>query len=176
MIEPSKFTAPDFLQNFHDLELQYINEIEEMITSQLFNTGHLVFGEESSDILEFSGKTNYKIRIKRPHKNVWSIPIQLLKESIRNVLRSGKLPEDKISKIEKKKVTKTNYDLPIQLLLQSVPQNEFLARTFVGNYVTHKVYGEGIIKRITENENVEVEFKDKEVLLKPNFCMLKTSN
>ncbi|MFQ5584535.1 MAG: hypothetical protein ACE5GL_08895, partial [Calditrichia bacterium] len=113
MIEPSKFKDPDLLQNLHELEMRYIDEIEEMIISRLFSVGQLSFGEADDEILEFSGKTNYKIQLKRPNKNVWSIPIQLLKEAIRKVLRTGELPEAKIGKLEDRKLINSNYDIPI---------------------------------------------------------------
>lgn len=172
MIEPSKFRFTDFNTNLHELEIQFVEEIENLIVSRLFDEGKLEISE--NEIIEFSGRTNYKIRLKRPHKNVWSVPIHVLKENIRKVLRNGGAIEGKIVNLDDRKVNDSNIELPIKILLQSVPEDEYKNRTFVGNHVTHKIYGEGIIQRITENENIEVAFKDREVLLKPDFCALIT--
>lgn len=172
MIETSKLKGADFRQNFEELEGQYVNEIENIISSNLFEKGHLPINQGKSDKVEFFGRTNYKIRLKQPNKNVWSVPIQLLKKSIQSVLRKGGNIDAGLVSLGEKKNT-SNYELPIKLLLKSVPREEFNKRTFVGNAVDHDVYGEGVITAINDTGNVEVKFKDREVLLKPEFCKLK---
>lgn len=173
MIETSKLPSTDFEKNFQELEGQYVNEIEGIISAQLFEKGHLAGDHEKADDLEFFGRTNYKIRLKQPNKNVWSVPIQLLKKSIRKVLRNGGNIEEGVITGSGKKKSEASYEMPIKLLLKSIPGEEFQKRTFVGNTVDHKVYGEGIIKGINDTGNVEVKFPEREVLLKPEFCKLK---
>jgi hypothetical protein len=172
MVETSKLKGADFQQNFGELEVQFVDEIEDIISSQLYQRGYLNPNHGSTDNLEFFGKTNFKIRLKLPNKNVWSVPIQLLKRSIQRVLRNGGDIES-LSLLDKKG-NLSDYELPIKLLLKSIPQEEFSKRTFVGNAVCHDVYGEGEIKSINETGNVEVSFKDRQILLKPEFCKLKT--
>lgn len=173
MIEASKLKGVEFHENFEEVEAQYIDEIENIISSQLFEKGHLRFEEEED--LEFFGRTNFKIRLKQPNKNVWSVPIQLLKKSIGSVLRNGGNIEAGIAFISEGRKQASDYELPIKLLLKSIPKEEFEKRTFVGNPVDHEIYGGGVIMGINETGNVEVKFEDREVLLKPEFCKLKTS-
>jgi len=173
MIETSKLPSTDFEQNFEELEEQYVNEIEGIISAQLFEKGHLARDHEEADDLEFFGRTNYKIRLKQPNKNVWSVPIQLLKKSIQKVLRNGGNIEEGVTTSSTKKKSETNYEMPIKLLLKSIPEEEFQKRTFVGNSVDHEVYGEGVINGINDTGNVEVKFQERKVLLKPEFCKLK---
>lgn len=172
MIETSKLPSTDFEKNFEELEGQYINEIEGMISAQLFEKGHLPVNQEEVDEVEFFGRTNFKIRLKQPNKNVWSIPIQLLKKSIQKVLRNGGNIEEGVT-IASTKKSEANYEMPIKLLLKSIPEEEFQKRTFVGNTVDHEVYGEGVIKSINDTGNVEVKFQERQVLLKPEFCKLR---
>lgn len=173
MIETSKLPSTDFEKNFEELEGQYINEIEGIISAQLFEKGHLSGDHEDAEDVQFFGRTNYKIRLKQPNKNVWSIPIQLLKKSIQKVLRNGGNIEEGVFTASKKKKSEANYEMPIKLLLKSIPEEEFQKRTFVGNTIDHEVYGEGVITSINDTGNVEVQFQEREVLLKPEFCKLK---
>ena len=45
--------------------------------------------------------------------------------------------------------------------------------SFVGNPVIHPTLGDGKVIRISDSGNVEVQFKDRTVRLKPNFIKLK---
>ncbi|MFZ0389385.1 MAG: hypothetical protein WAN36_02915, partial [Calditrichia bacterium] len=121
--------------------------------------------------LEYAGKTNFKIRFKRPNKNVWSVPFQDFRESIRHVLREGRLNAVEAEEDHQKETM----DLPTLLLLHVLPDEEFARRSFVGNKVDHPTMGEGRIVRITASGNVVVEFLERQVKLKPGFIKLKTS-
>jgi hypothetical protein len=173
MIETSNLVGVDFQENFEELEDRFVDEIENIISSQLFEKGCINSSQNANDHLEFFGRTNFKIRLKQPNKNVWSIPIQLLKKSIKQVLRNG--GDIETLSLHEKKNDRMGYELPIKLLLKSVPEEEIRKRTFVGNIVAHSIYGDGIIKAINGTGNIEVKFKDREVLLKPEFCKLKMS-
>ena len=61
------------------------------------------------------------------------------------------------------------------MLLNVLPEKEYKKRSFVGNPVIHPTYGEGIVVRISDTGNVEVQFKERLVRLKPNFIKLKTN-
>lgn len=173
MVEASKLKGADLRQNFGELEVKFVDEIEDIISSQLFQKGFLNPNHGRTENLEFFGRTNFKIRLKLPNKNVWSVPIQLLKRSIQMVLRNGGDIES--LSLADKKGNLSGYEIPIKLLLKSIPLEEFIKRTFVGNAVCHDVYGEGEIQGINETGNVEVKFKDRQILLKPEFCKLKMS-
>lgn len=171
MVETSKLKSADFRQNFGELEAKFVDEIEDIISSQLFENGFLKANHSPTENIQFFGKTNFKIRLKLPNKNVWSVPIQLLKRSIQAVLRNG--GDVELLSLSDKKEDLSGYEFPIKLILKSIPQEEFDKRTFVGNAVCHDVYGEGEIKSINDTGNVEVRFRDRQVLLKPEFCKLK---
>ena len=171
MIETSKLKGVVFHENFEELEDRFVDEIEDIISSQLFEKGRINCEQMENGVVEFFGRTNFKIQLKQPNKNVWSVPIQLLKRSIKKVLRNGGNLESLT--VPEKKNNQSGYELPIKLLLQSIPKDEFRKRTFVGNTVDHSIYGEGVIKNINDTGNIEVEFKDREVLMKPEFCKLK---
>jgi hypothetical protein len=171
MIETSKLNGVDFHENFEALEDQFVDEIENIISSQLFEKGCINSEKNENGEVEFFGRTNFKIRLKQPNKNVWSVPIQLLKRSIKKVLRNGGNLESLT--VPEKKSARSGYEVPIGMLLKSIPDDEFKKRTFVGNTIDHSVYGEGVIKGINDTGNIEVEFKDREILLKPEFCKLK---
>lgn len=173
MIETSNLKGVDFQENFEELEDRFVDEIEDIISSQLFEKGCVNTAQNANDHLEFFGRTNFKIRLKQPNKNVWSIPIQLLKKSIKEVLRNG--GDIETLSLPEKKNDRLAYELPIKLLLKSIPLEELKKRTFVGNTVDHSIYGDGIIQGIHETGNIEVKFKDRKVLLKPEFCKLKMS-
>jgi hypothetical protein len=66
-------------------------------------------------------------------------------------------------------------DLPTVLLLNVLPEKEYKKRSFVGNPVIHPTYGEGIVVGISDTGNVEVQFEERLVRLKPNFIKLKTN-
>jgi len=70
---------------------------------------------------------------------------------------------------------KEKIDLPTTLLLNVLPELEYKNRSFVGNPVVHPTYGEGKVIRISDSGNVEVQFKERLVRLKPNFIKLKTN-
>lgn len=171
MIETSKLKGVDFHQNFEELEERFVDEIENIISSQLFEKGCINSEPNENGDVEFFGRTNFKIQLKQPNKNVWSVPIQLLKRSIKKVLRNG--GDLETLTLPEKKSNRSGYEVPIKILLQSIPEDEFKKRTFVGNAVNHSVYGEGVIKNINDTGNIEVEFNDREILLKPEFCKLK---
>lgn len=175
MVDPGKLKGMDFAEHFESLETAFVGELENMIFAQLLQHGKVSVGDTEDDVLEFSGRTNFKIRVKRPRKNVWSIPVQLLKDSIRKVLREGRMFTENNEPTSGKRKKPSNLDLPIKLLLQSIPREEFFKRSFVGNSVEHEVYGEGVIKRITDTGNVEIVFGDRVALLKPGFFKLKVS-
>lgn len=173
MIESSVLEQLNFAENYSELEEQFVSELENMILSQLIENGRVTSQAKGEDVIEFAGRTNFKIRVKRPNKNVWSIPIQLLKEAIRKVLREGKLLTTGGSYAVSKTGKPSHLETPLKLLLASVPEEEYRKRSLVGNLVTHEVYGEGIIRRITNTGNVEIEFENKVALLKPGFFELK---
>jgi hypothetical protein len=174
MINLTKLENTNFNEVFTNLETVYVNELENMLVSNLIENRKVEVSGTESDSLEFLSKTNFKLRLKRPNKNVWSISLQALKNSIKKVLRLGMLvPLD-----EKKQITKAKteiLDLPVLLLLHTIPDKEYESRSFVGNRVIHPKLGEGIVHKISDSGNVEIQFREKTVLLKPNFIKLKLS-
>ena len=81
MIEPLKFESPDFSEVFETFENMYVEELTTMMIDKLFEEKTLSIPGIENEILEFAGRTNYKIRLKRPNKNVWSIPLQDIRDS-----------------------------------------------------------------------------------------------
>ena len=174
MINPSELENKNFNEVFPDLEALYIDELETMLVSNLIENKKVEIVGKEADVLEFIGKTNFKLRLKRPHKNVWSISLQSLKDSIKKVLRIGELVP--LTNNSHKILEKTDtIDLPVLLLLHTIPGIEYENRSFVGNKVIHPKLGEGKVNRISDSGNVEIQFNDKTVLLKPNFVQLKIS-
>lgn len=172
MIEPLKFESPDFSEVFETFENMYVEELTTMMIDKLFEEKTLSIPGIENEILEFAGRTNYKIRLKRPNKNVWSIPLQDIRDSIKKVLREGKLlpVEGKPTAADEKN---KNHNLPLNWLLHILPEDEYRKRSFVGNIVQHPTLGEGEMLRITDSGNVEVKFAARTAMLKPNFIQLK---
>ncbi len=174
MIEPNKFSSADLNQALHELEDRYIDELEDMLISQLMDQKSVQLYGETDEVLEFAGRTNYKIRLRRPNKNVWSISFKDFRESIRKVLRTG--PSKILDENDSTAVAKEeNIDYPTTLLLHVLPNDEYKNRSFVGNRVIHPTWGDGRIVSILDSGNVEVEFPDRKVVLKPNFIKLITA-
>ena len=174
MIEETKFKSVVFNQALLELEDTYVNELEDMLISTLMEQKTVQLQGNIDEVIEFAGRTNYKIRLRRPNKNVWSIPFRDFRESIRKVLRigtSGLLDNGSQDTILKKE----KIDFPTALLLNVLPEKEYKKRSFVGNPVVHPTYGDGRVIRISDSGNVEVQFKDRMVRLKPNFIKLKTN-
>ena len=174
MIEETKIKSVVFNQALLELEDAYINELEDMLISKLMEQKSVQLHGNFDEVIEFAGKTNYKIRLRRPNKNVWSIPFREFRESIRKVLRigtSGLLNNGSQNAVLKK----AKIDFPTTLLLNVLPEQEYKNRSFVGNPVVHPTYGEGSVMRISDSGNVEVQFKERIVRLKPNFIKLKTN-
>lgn len=174
MIEPSKITSSDLNQALHELEDLYIDELENMLMSQLMDQKSVHLYGKTDEILEFAGRTNYKIRLRIPNKNVWSISFKDFRESIRKVLRTGpsKILDGNGSTTPTRE---ENLDYPTNLLLHVLPNDEYKNRSFVGNKVNHPTWGVGKIVSISDSGNVEVEFTNRKVILKPNFIKLVTA-
>ncbi len=172
MIDTSDLKHFDFSRHYPEMEERFIFEIETMIFETLIQQGRVAIEGDENNVLEFYNRTNFKVRVKRPQKNVWSIPIQTLRNAIRKVLREGHLRREDGSLAIKIDTRPAKLDVPVQLLLRLVPEDEYVKRSLVGNKVRHNVYGEGRIQRITETGNVEVAFKDKIVKLKPQYFEL----
>jgi len=174
MIEETKIKSVIFNQALLELEDTYINELEDMLISKLMEQKTIRLHGNFDEVIEFAGRTNYKIRLRRPNKNVWSIPFREFRESIRKVLRigtSGLYNNGSQNALLKKE----KIDFPTALLLNILPEKEYKNRSFVGNPVIHPTYGDGEVIRISDSGNVEVQFKDRMVHLKPNFIKLKTN-
>ena len=173
MIDTNMFTSPEFQENFQRLEIRFVEELEHTIIAHLMEQRSIALPDLPEEVIEFAGKTNFKIRIKRPNKNVWSVPLQEFRHAIRQVLREGKLP----SLEEVQKAPRNHHEETIKatlLLLHILPEEEFYKRSFVGNKVVHITLGEGEIVQITETGNVVVDFSNRRVKLKPAFIQLKT--
>ena len=173
MIDPNMFTSSEFQENFQRLELQFVAELEHTIIARLMEQRSIALPDFPEEVIEFAGKTNFKIRIKRPNKNVWSVPLQEFRHAIRQVLREGKLPS--LEAVQKAPRNHQEETMKATLLLLHVlPEKEFYKRSFVGNKVVHITLGEGEIVQITETGNVVVDFSDRRVKLKPGFIRFKT--
>ncbi len=172
MIEPTKIKFSDLRQALQELEAQFVNELEDMLISQLMEKKSVQLYGQKDEVLEFAGKTNYKIRLRRPQKNVWSVSFKDFRESIRKVLRNGtsRLVSEGTPLAKRNKL-----DLPTSLLLNVLPAQEYENRSFIGNKVTHPMWGEGNIVSISDSGNVEVQFTERIVTLKPNFIKLETA-
>jgi len=173
MIDPSKLEDFDFLKDYEALEEQSVIEIENIIIAQLIENGRVTAEPLTEDTLEFAGKTNFKLRVKRRNKNVWSIPTDQLRNAIRMVLREGKIREENDYYVTTKTGKPAPLDRPLKLLLGAIPEEEYARRSFVGFPVEHEVYGEGFIRKITDTGNVEIQFENRVALLKPGFFRLK---
>jgi len=169
MIEPTRFTSPDFNQVFGEVEATFVDELEKLVISRLIENKTVKLPGAEDEVLEYAGRTNFKIRIKRPHKNVWSIPYKSLREAIRSVLRRGKL----LPVVEKANKRSEERELALPWLLHILPEEEYYRRSFVGNKVVHPSLGEGEVEEITDTGNVKVKFSDRVAMLKPSFVKLK---
>jgi hypothetical protein len=171
MIETPKNKFSTLDQAMFNLEEIYINELEDMLFSRLIEDKRIQLDGDVNEIIEFAGKTNYKIRLRRPNKNVWAIPFKNFRESIRAVLREG---TDKLKIKENHSNSQSNeMKFATSLLLNILPEKEYNIRSFVGKRVVHPKWGEGKILSISDSGNVDVQFKDRVVRLKPNFIKLK---
>ncbi len=170
MIDPTRFVSANFTDNFPELEEEAVAELEHLLFSRLLEQGQVAVGGE---VLEFAGRTNFKLRVKRPNRSVWSIPLKQIRDSVRRILREGlQVLEQEPFVPARGSRTSTTIE-GLRLLLQSIPPEEYLSRSFIGNEVEHQVYGVGKILRINSSGNVEIEFPEKCVLLKPEFFRLK---
>ncbi len=170
MIEPTRFTSSDFHRIFEEVESEFVDELEKLVISKLIEIRTVQMPGAESEVLEYAGRTNFKIRVKRPHKNVWSIPYKSLREAIRRVLRKGEL----LTVVEKANKRSEEQDLALPWLLHILPEEEYYRRSFVGNKVVHPSLGEGEVEEITDTGNVKVKFRDRVAMLKPSFVKLKT--
>jgi hypothetical protein len=172
MIEPGKLTSSDLNVALQDLEDSSIVELENMLISELLAKKSIRLHGRFEEVLEFAGRTNYKIRLRQPNKTVWSVSYKDCRESIRKVLRLGTptiFGEGQISRTDKK----DQLDHHTTLLLNILPEQEYEMRSFIGNPVVHPNWGIGRLTRINENGNIEVQFEDRTVRLKPDFIKLK---
>jgi hypothetical protein len=172
MIEPCKLKSSDLNVALQDLEESSIIELENMLLTELLDKKSIRLHGRFEEVLEFAGRTNYKIRLRQPNKTVWSISFKDCRESIRKVLRLGTttiFSEEQISRNDRK----DQLDHHTTLLLNILPEKEYAIRSFIGNQVVHPNWGIGELTRINENGNIEVQFKDRTVRLKPNFIKLK---
>ncbi len=162
----------DFATQYAELEETLISELENMIYARLMADRFIRPDDQPENEIEFLQRTTYKIMIRRPNKHVWSVPLPELRNAIRQVLRKGRL-FDETGKLAIQVPSKPAYMAQaIGALLQAIPEEEYLKRSLVGNKVQHTVYGEGIIRAITDTGNVEIAFEDKITLLKPQFFRL----
>lgn len=172
MIDPGKIKSSELNIALQDLEESSVIELENMLISELIAKKCIRLHGRFEEVLEFAGRTNYKIRLRQPNKTVWSISFKDCRESIRKVLRLGTTTifgEEQNSRAEKK----DQLDHHTTLLLNVLPEQEYEIRSFIGNLVVHPNWGIGKLVRINENGNIEVEFKDRTVRLKPDFIKLK---
>ncbi len=169
MIDPTKFKSPKFSDVFEELENLFLDELENLLINQLIEQKEIRLHDFMDETLEFAGRTNFKLTLKRPNKNVWSVSLKTLRDALRHILREGKVPT-----LEDKSLELNEHDrLPIIMLVHCIPEEEYRARSFVGNIVKHEVLGEGRILRIGKSGNVEVQFRDRMAKLKPDFVRLK---
>ncbi len=169
MIDPAKLKTANFQSSLHDLEEFYITELENMVITELMEKRRIQLHGRFNEILEFVGRTNYKISLRRPNKDIWSISFKDFREAIRKILRTGTSP------VFSPNNQKEQYDAKIAMLLHVLPENEYQNRSFIGNSVVHPHWGTGKLIGINDNGNVQVEFKDQVVKLKPDFVELKIS-
>ncbi len=172
MINTSKLKSLEFNQALYEIEDRYVNELENMLISKLIEEKSVHLHGKYREILEFAGRTNYKIRLKIPNKNVWSISFRDFRESIRKVLRTGKIFEYNQENMNSA-LDNELFDLPICLLLHVLPTKEYENRSFVGNKVIHPTLGNGKVISISDSGNVDVEFEDRVAKLRPNYIKLK---
>jgi hypothetical protein len=167
--QKNKFSTLD--QAIFNLEELYINELEDMLYSRLIEDKRIELNGNVKETIEFAGKTNYKIRLRRPNKNVWAIPFKDFREAIRVVLRIG---THKL-KVKENLGYSPSHEIKYatSLLLNILPEKEYQQRSFVGKRVVHPKWGEGKILSISESGNADVQFRDRVVRLKPNFIKLK---
>lgn len=172
MIEPEKLKSSEFQETFQELEEHYIDELENKLLNLLIEKRCLKVQGDHEETIEFAGKTNYKIRVRRPHKNVWSISLKDFRESIRKVLRQGMLDPINPKKLESTKFERPG-ELPTNMVLHILSDEEYASRSFVGNAVEHPTLGLGKVMAISDSGNVEVKFRDRIATLKPGYVRLK---
>lgn len=174
MIEVTELKSENLSQILNETEEVFVNELENMLLSKLIEEKSIRIQGQYEEVLEFAGRTNHKIRLRVPNKNVWSVSFRDLGESIRKVLRTGSIFSDEIVSGNSKSGDQV-FDHHTNLLLHILPQKEYEKRSLVGNEVVHSSLGYGKVISISESGNVVVKFEDRTVRLKPNFIKLRTS-
>ncbi|MFN2126714.1 MAG: hypothetical protein ACK2TU_02545, partial [Anaerolineales bacterium] len=64
-------------------------------------------------------------------------------------------------------------ELPTNMVLHILSDEEYASRSFVGNAVEHPTLGLGKVMAISDSGNVEVKFRDRVATLKPGYVRLK---
>ncbi len=169
MIDPAKLKSSNLQHSLQELEESLITEIENMLLSVLMEKKRIQLHGRFKEILEYLGRTNYKISLRRPNKEIWSVTFKDFREAIRKVLRTG------TAAVFSSNDQKEPMDVRMAMLLHILPENEYQIRSFIGNTVIHPNWGTGKLVCINENGNVQVEFKDQIVKLKPEFVELKVT-
>lgn len=174
MIEVKELKSENLSQILNETEEMFVNELENMLLSKLIEEKSIRIQGQHEEVLEFAGRTNHKIRLRVPNKNVWSVSFRDLGDTIRKVLRTGSIFSDEFVNGNSKYGDQV-FDHHTNLLLHILPQKEYEKRSLVGNEVVHSSLGHGKVIRISETGNVVVKFEDRTVRLKPNFIKLRTS-
>lgn len=169
MIDPAKLKTSNLQHSLQELEESYITELENMVITELMEKKRIQLYGRFKEIVEYLGRTNYKIILRRPNKEIWSVSFKNFREAIRKVLRTG--TASVFSSNEKEELL----DIKMAMLLHILPENEYQSRSFIGNTVVHPNWGTGKLVCINENGNAQVEFKDQLVKLKPDFVELKVT-
>lgn len=169
MIDPAKLKASNLQRSLQELEESYITEIENLVLTALMEKKRIQLHGRFKEILEYLGRTNYKITLRRPNKDIWSVTFKDFREAVRKVLRTG------TAAVFSSNDKKEPMDIKMAMLLHILPENEYQIRSFIGNTVIHPNWGTGKLVCINENGNVQVEFKDQIVKLKPDFVELKVT-
>lgn len=171
MIDPQLLQSDNFEEIYPRLESGFVDELENLALNRLYRERFFELPGPTHEKVEFVSKSNYKIRIKRPNKNLWSVPLQDFRKCIKVALREGTISPD--IPFGDENAPPAEEELPLMSLLHVLPEEEYLKRSLVGNAVEHKTLGEGKIVRILESGNLEVQFKDQTLVLKPSFVKLK---
>ncbi|GAB4340766.1 MAG: hypothetical protein Kow0037_26830 [Calditrichia bacterium] len=171
MIDPQTLPSDNFEEFYPKLETGFIDELETLALNRLYRERIFTLPGAENEKVEFVSKSNYKIRIKRPNKNLWSVPLQDFRKCIKIALREGTI--DPSIPFGEENAPPPEEELPLMSLLHVLPEEEYLRRSLVGNLIEHQTLGDGKIIRILESGNLEIEFKDQTLVLKPSFVKLK---
>lgn len=169
MIDPAKLTSSNLQHSIQELEESYVTELENLVLMALKEKKRIQLHGRFQEILEYLGQTNYKISLRRPNKEIWSVTFKDFREAIRKVLRTG------TTSVFSSNDKTEPMDIKMAMLLHILPEHEYEIRSFIGNTVIHPNWGMGTLFCIHENGNVQVKFKDQIVKLKPNFVELKVT-